>query len=67
MGQSQTINSIDSIETFNHSINHCSFHSEDLNSNSPYCRLYDSYGVNLENLLLDRLKIPLIPSPQLSA
>ena len=31
---------------------------QDLFSNSPYCLLYDSYDVNLENLVLDKMTIP---------
>ena len=57
MGQSQTVKNRLLKLLVTASIT-CSFHSEDVISNSPYCRLYDSYGVNLENLLLDRLKIP---------
>ena len=33
------------------------FHSQD---NSPYCLLYKSYGINLENLVLDQTTIPLL-------
>ena len=29
------------------------FHSQDHMSNSPYCLLYDSYDVSLDNLVLD--------------
>ena len=32
-----------------------SFHSQDLINNSPYCLLYNSYGVSVENLELDKL------------
>ena len=32
--------------------------SQDLISTSPYCLLYNSYDVNLENLELDELIIP---------
>ena len=31
---------------------------QDLFSNSPYCLLYDSYDVHLENLVLDEMTIP---------
>ena len=31
---------------------------QDLFSNSPYCLLYDSYDVHLENLALDEMTIP---------
>ena len=34
------------------------FYSQDLNSNSPYCLLYNSCNVSLENLVLDQLIIP---------
>ena len=34
------------------------FNSQDLTSNSPYCLPYNSYDVNLENLVLDQLIIP---------
>ena len=33
------------------------FHSQD---NSPYCLLYKSYYINLENLVLDQTTIPLL-------
>ena len=31
---------------------------QDLSSNSLYCLTYNSFNVNLENLILDQLKIP---------
>ena len=34
------------------------FHSQDLITLSPYCLQYNSYGVSLENLVLDQLIIP---------
>ena len=34
------------------------FNSQDLISNSPYCLLYSSCNVSLENLVLDQLIIP---------
>ena len=34
------------------------FHPQDLIRNSPYCLLYNSYDVNMENLVLDQLMIP---------
>ena len=34
------------------------FNSQDFISNSPYCLPYNSYDVNLENLVLDQLIIP---------
>ena len=34
------------------------FHPQDLIRNSPYCLLYNSYVVNMENLVLDQLMIP---------
>ena len=34
------------------------FNCQDLISNSPYCLLFNSYDVNLENLVLDHLIIP---------
>ena len=34
------------------------FNSQDLFSNSPYCLLYSSCDVSLENLVLDQLMIP---------
>ena len=34
------------------------FNSQDIISNSSYCLPYNSYDVNLENLILDQLIIP---------
>ena len=34
------------------------FHPQDLIRNSPYCLLYNSYDVGMENLVLDQLMIP---------
>ena len=36
------------------------FHTKDLISNFPYCLLYNSYDVSLENLVLEQLIIPLL-------
>ena len=36
---------------------HDCFHSKDLMSNSPYCLLYRSFYVSLENLVFDQLII----------
>ena len=34
------------------------FNYQDLTHNSPYCQLYSSSDVSLENLVLDQLIIP---------